>query len=144
LLAIRRQEKKEVSMIRYITTAVVTCMVAFALNQGAAQETGESTTPPKTTERAKQMPFRGKIVKIDLEAKTVTLGGKEKDRTFAVTDLTKIKKNGQAAKIEDVRVGESVGGLARANGDKWEVVTLNVGEKPDKAQSKETEKQTDS
>jgi hypothetical protein len=62
-------------------------MVAFALNQGVAQESGESTSPPKTTERAKQMPFRG---------------------------------------------------------DKWEVVTLNVTEKPDEAQSKETEKQKDS
>ena len=28
-------------MIRYITTAVVTCMVAFALNQGLAQETAD-------------------------------------------------------------------------------------------------------
>jgi hypothetical protein len=119
-------------------------MVAFALNQGVAQESGESTSPPKTTERAKQMPFRGKIVKIDHEARTVTLGGKEKDRTFTLTDLTKIKKNGQAAKLADVLVGESVGGLARANGDKWEVVTLNVTEKPDEAQSKETEKQKDS
>jgi Cu/Ag efflux protein CusF len=131
-------------MIRYITTAVVTCMVAFALNQGMAQETGESTNPPKSTERAKQMPFRGTIVKIDVKAKTVTLGGKEKDRTFALTDLTKIKKNGQAAKLEDVRVGESVGGLARANGEKWEVVTLNVTEKSDKAPSKEPAKPKDS
>jgi hypothetical protein len=131
-------------MIRYITTAVVTCMVAFALNQGLAQETGGSTTSPKTTERAKQMPFRGKIVKIDHEAKTVTLGGKEKDRTFALTEQTKIKKNGQAAKLADVLVGESVGGLARANGDKWEVVTLNVTENPDKPQPTESDQPKDS
>jgi hypothetical protein len=119
-------------------------MVAFALNQGLAQETSETTSPPKTTERAKQMPFRGKIVKIDLEAKTVTLGGKVKDRTFALTDQTKIKKQGQAAKLEDVRVGESVGGLARANGEKWEVVTLNITEKPDKPQPAEVEEPKDS
>ena len=123
-------------MIRYITTAVAICMVAFALNQGMAQTAGEQNPPPKTSERAKQMPFRGTIVKIDLDAMTVTLGGKEKDRTFSVTEQTKVKKNGQPAKLADVRVGESVGGLARANGEKWEIVTLNVIEKAEKAQTK--------
>ena len=130
-------------MIRYISMAVATCMVAFALNQGLAQESGESTNPPRT-ERAKQMPFRGKIVKIDLEAKTVTLGGKERDRTFALTEQTKIKKNGQAAKLADVLVGESVGGLARANGEKWEVVTLNVTQNQDKPRPTEADQPKDS
>jgi hypothetical protein len=111
---------------------------------GVGAGDGRIHHPPKTTERAKQMPFRGKIVKIDHEAKTVTLGGKEKDRTFALTDQTKIKKNGQAAKLADVLVGESVGGLARANGDKWEVVTLNVTENPDKPQPTESDQPKDS
>lgn len=123
--------------------AVATCMVALALNQATAQDANGTSVPPKTTERAKQMPFRGTIVKIDLEARTVTLGGKEKDRTFVLTDVTKIKRNGEVAKLEDARVGESVGGLARANGEKWEVVTLNITEKPDKA-GKEPEQPKDS
>jgi hypothetical protein len=89
------------------------------------------------------MPFRGTIVKIDLETKIVTLGGKEKDRAFAVTEQSKIKKNGQAAKLEEDMVGDSVGGLARANGEKWEVVTLNVSEKPEKPQVKEAKPKKD-
>jgi Cu/Ag efflux protein CusF len=129
-------------MIRNITMALGAVMVAFALNQGMAQETVNPANPPKAA-KAKQMPFRGTITKIDLEAKTVTLGGKERDRTFMITDQTKIKKYDQPARIEDVRVGESVGGLARANGDKWEVVTLNVSEKPEKTQTKEAKTKKD-
>jgi Cu/Ag efflux protein CusF len=129
-------------MNRYITMALGAVMVSFALSQGMAQETVDQNNPPKAT-KAKQMPFRGTIVKIDLEAMTVTLGGKERDRTFTVTEQTKVKKAGQPVRIEDVRVGESVGGLARANGDKWEVVTLNVSEKPEKAQSKEAKTKKD-
>ncbi len=125
-------------MIRSITMAVAVGMVALALNQGMAQETAPARNPAaKASERAKQMPFRGTIVKIDLEARTVTLGGKEKDRTFVVTDQTKIKRDGEVARLEDVRTGDTVGGLARANGDKWEVVTLNVGEKPAKTPATE-------
>jgi hypothetical protein len=115
--------------------ALGACMLALALNQGLSQEVGESQNPVKSSERAKQMPFRGTIVKVDLEAKTVTLGGKEKDRTFVVTEQSKIKKEGEVAKLEDVRAGQTVGGLARAKGDKWEVVTLNVSDKVEKAQS---------
>jgi Cu/Ag efflux protein CusF len=127
-------------MKRSITMALGACMLALALNQGLSQETGEPQNPAKASDRAKQMPFRGTIAKVDLEAKTVTLGGKEKDRTFIVTDQTKIKKDGEAAKLEDVRAGHTVGGLARAKGDKWEVVTLNVSEKADKAGAKASTK----
>jgi hypothetical protein len=116
-------------------------MLALALGHGLTQESTALTELQSAPARAKQMPFRGKVVKIDREAKIVTLGGKEKDRAFAVTEQSKIKKNGQAAKLEDVVVGDTVGGLARANGDKWEVVTLNVGEKPEKSQAKEGEKE---
>jgi hypothetical protein len=118
-------------------------MIALALNQGMAQETAVPQNPTKTSQRTKQMPFRGTIAKIDLKAMTLTLGGKEKERTFVLTAQTKIKKAGEIVKLEEVRTGDKVGGLARANGDKWEVVTLNVGEKPDKAAAKKATKSKD-
>ncbi len=121
-------------MIRSVTMALGAVMVAFALNQGMAQEAGNARPEAKPTVKVKQMPFRGTIVKIDLKTKTVTLGGKVKDRAFLITDQTKIKKHGEAASLEEVVVGESVGGLAQARGETWEVVTLNVVEKPVKPQ----------
>lgn len=130
-------------MIRSVTMAVGAVMLALALNQGITQETTDQKDPSPPTTRAKQMPFRGTIVKIDLETKVVTLGGKEKDRAFAVTEQSKIKKNGEAAKLEEILVGDSVGGLARANGEKWEIVTLNVSEKPKKTQVKEAKPKKD-
>ena len=130
-------------MIRSVTMALCAFMVAFALNQGFTQGTADENDSPKSSIRAKQMPFRGTIVKIDLERKIVTLGGKERDRAFTVTDQSKIKRHGQTAKLDDVLVGDFVGGLARANGEKWEVVTLNVSEKPDKPQGKEATKKND-
>jgi hypothetical protein len=117
-------------------------LLACTFNTALAQSgTGDKADAPKTSTKAKQMPFRGKIVKVDSEKKTITLGGKERDRTFYVTEQSRVRRDGQPIKLEEVRIGDSVGGLARANGaDKWDVVTLNVGEKPDKPSTKEVPK----
>ena len=74
------------------------------------------------------MPFRGKVSAVDKTAKTITLDGKEKGRTFQITSGTKITKDGKPAVLDDVTVGESVRGVAKENATgKLEAVTLKVG-----------------
>ena len=84
------------------------------------------------------MPFRGKISAVDKTTKTITLEGKEKSRTFQITSASKITKDGKPAVMDDVIVGQTVGGLAKETAaGKWEVVTLNIGAKAGKAKDAE-------
>ena len=83
---------------------------------------------PKTEKKPRLMPFNGKVGAVDKAAKTVTLEGREKTRVFQITSETKIRKDRKPATLDDVQVGERVGGAARESAEgKMEVVTLNVG-----------------
>jgi hypothetical protein len=126
-------------MIKVFATALSALLLSCTLHHALAQNGQDNhIDDPKPATRAKQMPFRGKIVKVDLEKKTTALAGKEQDRVFHVTGQSRIRRDGQPIELEEVKVGETVGGLARANGaDRWDVVTLNVGEKPDPTAVKE-------
>jgi hypothetical protein len=122
-----------------LALALSALTLACALNQAVAQSGADGISQePKPPTRAKQMPFRGTIVKVDLEKKTIALAGKERDRVFHIIEESRIRRAGQPVKLEDVRVGDTVGGLARANGEnRWDVLTLNLGEKPDGSAAKE-------
>jgi hypothetical protein len=126
-------------MIKRFVIALSTLMLTCALNDALAQAgLDDKPEDPKPPTRAKQMPFRGKIVKVDMEKQVIALAGKERDRVFYITEQSRIRKSGQPIKLEEVKVGDTVGGLARANGaERWDVVTLNVGEKPDAPAAKE-------
>ena len=101
--------------------------------RAAESSKDKSAQAPKLENKPKQFPFRGNVNAVDKTAKTVTLEGKEKGRTFQITSGTKITKDGKPAVLEDVTVGESVGGLAKESAaGKWEAVTLNIGAKTGK------------
>src|SRR5437588_6062102 len=98
----------------------------------------KSAQAPKSENKPKQLPFRGKVSAVDKTAKTITLEGKEKSRTFQITSGTKITKDGKPAVMDDVIVGQTVGGLAKETAaGKWEVVTLTIGAKAGKAKDAE-------
>ena len=82
--------------------------------------------------------FRSFVI-VDKTAKTITLEGKEKGRTYHITSTSKITKAGKPAVLDDVVVGQSVGGLAKETAGKLEVATLNIGAsagKPKEAEKK--------
>lgn len=84
--------------------------------------------PADDAKKARGMPFNGKISAVDKATKTITLEGKEKNRTFQLTAATKINRDKKPITLEEVAVGEHVGGYARENAEgKLEVVTLNTG-----------------
>ena len=106
--------------------------------QGKAAETPKEkpVEGAKAEKKSRQIPFRGKIGSVDKAAMTLTLEGKEKNRTFRITSETKIAKDGKPAVFGDLAVGETVGGSYREASGKMEVLTLNVGANP-KAPQKE-------
>ena len=59
------------------------------------------------------MPVYGKVGAIDKQAGTIALQGKEKVRTFYVTSQTKVHRDGKPAKLEEVIIGQWIGGYAR-------------------------------
>src|SRR5258707_11387177 len=83
---------------------------------------------PKTEKKPRGVPFNGKIAAENKTAKTISLEGKEKARAFLITSATRIHKDKKPATLDDVMVGDRVGGYARENAEgKMEVVTLNDG-----------------
>ena len=95
-------------------------------NKAAASK--KATTDKTDSTAKKAHPFHGKLASVDKTAKTITLEGKEKARVFLITSETRIRKDRKPATLDDVQLGERVGGSARENAaGKMEVVTLNVG-----------------
>lgn len=131
------------TIIRLFTLCLFTALATAASVRGFAQD--KSTEPKfeaskaakkKSDEsrakepRAKQMPFQGKLGAVDKVNKTITIKGKEKDRTFHVTSNTKLSKDGKPAVLDDAMVGDEVAGLVRKNADgKVEALLVCFGAK---------------
>ena len=134
---------KHILMACLLTVTLATAgSVARAADGGA----GGSASAAQPVKKAKYMPFRGKVVNLDTRARTLTLAGKTKSRTFKLIAETRVHNDGKQAELEDVRTGAMVGGRARATEDGgWEVLVLNLGIKPakGKAQEKDVEVASD-
>jgi hypothetical protein len=98
----------------------------------------DSATPPAAGAEARQprpYPFNGKINAVDKEKKTITLLGKEKNRTLHVDDKTRIVKNEKPASLADAAVGDEIAGQLRKMDDGREIlVSLRIGPKPAREQ----------
>jgi hypothetical protein len=95
-------------------------IIGLAPMQGLAQEkkkedpaTAEKKSPPKGEKQAGQVPFRGKLVAVDRQAKTIKVG----ERTFQITSESKLSKAGKPATLDDAVVGDEVGGSYQKNAD---------------------------
>jgi len=94
-------------------------------NENAAEKSGGAqgeASKAQNTHRA--IPFRGKVDAVDKAAKTVKVG----TRVFAVSAETKIQKDGKAATLEEITVGEPIRGSYRqADDGKLNAVSLFFG-----------------
>src|SRR6185369_8280244 len=128
---------------KYMRKSILVALLGVALvctgtsTQAAEGAKDKPAQTPKPEDKQKQMPFRGKVSAVDKIAKTITLEGKEKGRTYHITSASKITKSGKPAVLDDVVVGQSVGGLVKETAGKWEVATLNIGASAGKAKDAE-------
>ena len=126
---------KESIVLALLTAAMVFTGLATEAAEGAKDKSAQT---PKSEAKQKRMPFSGKVSAVDKTAKSVTLDGREKSRTFQITSATKITKDDKPAVIDDVIVGQTVTGLAKETAPgKWELVTLHIGAKAGKAKDAE-------
>src|ERR1051325_8137854 len=116
---------KRSTILVLLATVIISAAPAIRAADDAKDKSAET---PKAERKQKQTPFRGKVGAVDKIAKTVTLEGKKKSRTFQVTSASKITNEGKPAVMDEVIVGQTVGGLAKQTAaGKWEIVTLNIG-----------------
>lgn len=97
-----------------------------AVTQGAQTAGTGNAANGQAAMRA--IPFHGMISSVDAKAKTFSIAGKEKTRTFKITDKTVITKTGQPATIKDVVANEEArGSYWKAADGSMELKTLKVG-----------------
>jgi hypothetical protein len=115
---------------------------AFTVSTTVQAETKkEPAKESKEAGKPNGMPLRGKLSAVDQTAKTITIEGKEKSRTFHLTAETKIMKDGKAATLADAKVGDEIGGYAiKTADDKLELKSLRIGPKPEGEKKAEGEK----
>jgi len=121
--------------ITKITLSLIAATIVAAPALCRAQD-NEAKTPvaPSQTEPAKPKKhegnvFNGKVTAVDAKAMTLTVG----KRTFEITSETKITKDGKPATLDNIAVGDKVGGAYKKTGDKLTATTINAGKKPEKA-----------
>src|SRR5712672_2288568 len=125
-------------MNKAFTIALLGALAAFQPIALHAADNPAETPPAKTEKKLRSLPFNGRVSAVDKAAKTVTLEGKEKVRVFQVTSETKIHKDKKPATLDDVVVGDRVGGAYRENAEgKMELVSLNTGLPQNKGKTKE-------
>ena len=118
-----------------VPTAICVAALILGVPSGApAKEKKTETAFPEASAspatKAKPLPYRGKVASVDASAKTFTVG----KRTIKVTDQTKITKQGAAATMADITVGEKVSGSYWKKDDgSLEAKNIKVGAKMEAA-----------
>ena len=112
---------------------VAALILGASLGAPAKEKKTETATPKATASpaaKAKTIPYRGNVTSVDVSVKTFTVGR----RTIKVTDQTKITKQGAAATMADITVGEKVSGsYGKKDDGSLEAKNIKVGAKMEEA-----------
>ncbi len=93
----------------------------------------------KKESKTKGTPYSGKVEAVDKTAKTITLGSKEKNRTYSITSDTKVTKMGKPATLDEAVVGEDASAYGHEESGKQVAQSLRLGPK-EEGKSKEKKK----
>jgi hypothetical protein len=88
-------------------------------------------TPAKPKKANTTLVATGKVLNVDTNAMTLTVG----KRTFEMTSETRITKAGKPAILSDIVVDDKVGIAYKKAGDKFNAITINA-KKPENAAAK--------
>ena len=112
------------------------CLVTAIATFGAANLPAAEKAPPgeKGEKKVQSLPFHGKVDSVNQASKTIKVG----ELTFQVVSATKFVKSGKPATMDDVKVGEEVGGsYHKVDGGKLELGSMRIGPKAEKTPKKE-------
>jgi len=128
------------------TLAVAIATLAHPLTTGAAEPGSDKNPAPATTKatgsrntanstsKRDTYPFRGKIASFDAKTQALTLEGRTTRRVIHLNAQTRLVRQGQPARAEDLKTGEPVGGTLRKSPEgREEALLIRIGPKEDPA-----------
>jgi hypothetical protein len=122
--------RREVNLMKKIILLVVMLtLAAFVSGAIAAAPPKAATTAPASpaaTAPAKMEKFGGAIKSVDAMGKSLVVAKKKVEKSFVVTDETKITKGKEALKFEDLKAGMNVGVQYKKEMDKMVAVAIKV------------------
>jgi hypothetical protein len=110
-------------------TTLFSLIAAALVAVPSVSRAADATNPPAATTPAPKkhggIPFHGKVVAVDTNAMTFTVG----TMTIAITSETKITKDDQPAVFADITVGEAIrGSYKKDDAGKLNATTVRIGE----------------
>jgi len=105
-------------------------VAALATSAFAADPKAAATTPAASataTKFPKRYPYHANVAAVDVNAKTITLDGKKKQRVLHVTPATRIQKEKKPVALETIKVGEYITGSLVDTDGRLEPTSINVG-----------------
>jgi len=117
--------KKSILLVVLLTlVAFVSGAIAAAPPKAAG--TGPAPAAPASTKPAKMEKFSGEIKKVDAMAKSIVVAKGKVEKTFVVTDDTKLMKGKEALKLEDLKAGMNVAIDYKMEMDKMIAATIKA------------------
>jgi uncharacterized ion transporter superfamily protein YfcC len=101
----RRKQSMKKALLVVLALLISAAFVTTVFAEKYEKETKTTTT---TTTKAKVMEFKGEVTALDMAAKTMTVKGKDGDKTFDVTDA-KMKGEAKAGDMVTVKYMEKDG-----------------------------------
>lgn len=110
-------------------SCIIVVALATNLQTSQAADSGGGGIQ-RRAEKARTIPFNGKLVSVSAQEMIFKLRGKEKTRVFHVSAETRIMKEGQKATLADMGDGDMIGGSAvqRVDGE-FDAVSVRIGTK---------------
>lgn len=121
------------------TLALSTLASAAPEKEAAKPEKAAAKATAKSEEKKDHYPLYGQVVSVNTRTLTIKGGEGKEDRKFAISAATEILKDDKPAKVEDVKVGQWVGGYvakAESGNDKLLKLNLSAKQKEDKPAAK--------
>ena len=134
--------KTKLPFLSFLLVAAVALAVPGSVNAKEKKSPSPSATAAASPadsaamKKPRSIPYHGKVASVDSAAKTFMVGA----RKFALTDNTKITKDGAEATMSDVTAGEQVSGSYWKKDDgTLEARSVKLGEKKTESSSQKKE-----
>jgi hypothetical protein len=120
-------------------------IAGLPLSASAADAPEKAAAPAaaETTAKAKPIPYQGTVGAVDKDKKSFTLKAKDgSERTFMVTDKTKILNKKQPATFDDIAADAYVTGSYLKDGDTLNAYSVHLGKTAHVKSSKKSKSAT--
>ena len=114
-------------MAKILPLVLVAALATSALGADSSTAPAKPATSVSANKFPKRYPYHANVAAVDVNAKTITLDGKKKQRVLYITPATRILKDKKPVALETIKVGEYITGSLVDTDGHLEPTTVNVG-----------------